>query len=191
MAQAAVVSQGVQVSELDGQKFYQRQSDPKNANAQFYQPATTTLRAIGVADQGRALKALGEINDNVPFETVVREYQDGEAAQSGGIMAPVVFGRSMLHKDAPLERKVFDLAVGRQLGPVPFNGKWWIFQCVERAPAVTTPYPQVREDCLLGAKLVKGLGQNGRQIRADFWKFQQSAKIQAFWSQYQPATRAQ
>ncbi|MGI4788512.1 MAG: peptidyl-prolyl cis-trans isomerase [Janthinobacterium lividum] len=185
MAETAVISQGVTVTEADAQKYYQAQSNPNNPAATFYRPASISLRAIATTTQAQAQQALTELTSQTPFELVATTYSVDTSKANGGLLAPLVFGRSPLHRAPALEKSVFSMKIGDQLGPVFFANQWWIFRCQDKAPATSVPYAQVADQCLTGAKLLKGTAANSKRIQQEFADFQHSSNLQAFWPQYQ------
>lgn len=187
MAKSAILTEGITVSEAEARQYYQTQLDTKNPHALFYHPETITLRAIETQSRDEADKALTELAAETPFELVVATYSQDSSKNNGGLLNPLLRGRSPLHASPALEGTVFNLNVGRRLGPEMFNGHWWIFQCVDKSAASTVPYTAVRDQCILGAKVLKGGALNNQKIEAEFVAFQQSANMQAFWPQYQAA----
>ena len=185
LAETNVITQGVTATDADAQAYYKAQSDPNNLKAQFYHPAEVSLRAIATPTQPLAQKALAELASQTPFELAANTYSTDTSRTNGGLLAPLAFGRSPLHQAPALEQSVFAMKVGDQIGPVSFAGKWWIFRCLNKAPATTTPYAEVQDQCLTGAKLVKGTAQNSQRIQQEFLDFQHQSNLQAFWPQYQ------
>ncbi len=185
LAETNVITQGVTVTEADARNYYALQSNPSNPKAQFYHPAEVSLRAIATATQGQAHLALTELNAQTPFELVATTYSLDTSRSNGGLLAPLALGRSPLHADPALEQQIFSMTVGSQVGPVFFARQWWIFRCQDKAPATTIPYDQVQDQCLTGAKLLKGTALNSKKIQQEFTDFQHSSNLQAFWPQYQ------
>ena len=185
LAETNVITQGVTVTEADARSYYAAQSNPSNPNAQFYRPEEVSLRAIATQTQGQAEKALAELGAQTPFELVASTYSMDTSKSNGGLLAPLALGRSPLHTNPALEQRVFGMSIGSQIGPVFFARQWWIFRCQDKAPAATVPYSQVQDQCLTGAKLVKGTALNSRRIQQEFTDFQHSSNLQAFWPQYQ------
>lgn len=195
LAQAAVLTQGVTVTPADVQKFYQDQSNPHNPTAQFYKPATITLRVIATvvnpkkpdAAKQASQRAMQELSSGTPFELVAGEYSQDPSKANGGLISPLQRGRSPLSKDPALETRIFNLKVGEISPPALFHNEWWIFRCEDKTQGQAVPFEKVKDEADLGAKLVKGAQQNGPRIQKEFLEFQQGAKLQAFWPQYQRA----
>lgn len=59
MARAAVVGQGVTVSDADIKKFYDENTDPKNPKARYFTPETVQLAVIVTRTEAEANAALG------------------------------------------------------------------------------------------------------------------------------------
>ena len=187
LAQTNVITQGVSVTDAEAQQYYQAQSNPANPSALFYHPPAVSLRAIATATQAKSKQALAELAAQTPFELAASSYSIDASKQNGGLLSPLVLGRSPLHRDPALEQQIFAMKVGDQIGPVFFANQWWIFQCQDKVAAAATPYDQVKDQCLLGAKLLKGKAANGARIQTEFADFQHTANLQAFWPQYQKA----
>jgi len=190
LAETNVITQGVSASDADAQAYYRAQANPNNPAAQFYRPAEVSLRAIATATEPQARQALAELASNTPFELVATTYSLDTSKANGGLLAPLTFGRSPLHRSPTLEQTIFAMKVGSQMGPVFFSNQWWIFRCQDKAAATTLPYSQVQEQCLTGAKLAKGTAQNSKRIQQEFTDFQHSSNLQAFWPQYQKVVAA-
>jgi len=185
LAETNVITQGVTVTEADARSYYAAQSNPNNPAAQFYRPAEISLRAIATPTQGQAQQALTELNAQTPFELAATTYSVDTSKANGGLLAPLALGRSPLHANPALEKTIFSMNVGSQIGPVFFARQWWIFRCQDKSPAATVPYAQVQDQCLTGAKLAKGTALNSKRIQQEFTDFQHSSNLQAFWPQYQ------
>lgn len=190
LAETNVITQGITATEADARQYYALQSNPNNSAAQFYRPAEVSVRAIATANQASAQKALAELNAQTPFELAASTYSLDTSKSNGGLLAPLAFGRSPMHRDPALEARVFALKIGDQLGPVFFANQWWIFRCQDKAPATTVAYADVQDQCLTGAKLIKGTAANSKRIQQEFNDFQHTANLQAFWPQYQKVVTA-
>lgn len=195
MAQAAVLTQGVTVTDADVQKYYQAQSDPRNPTAQFYKPDTITLRVIAAVvdpkkpDAAKQLiqHAMQELNANTPFDLVATQYSQDPSKDNGGLISPLQRGRSPISSDPRLESALFNLKVGQLDGPVLFHNEWWIFRCEDKTQGQAVPFATVKDEAVLGAKLVKGTQLNAQRVNKEFLAFFQTANLQAFWPQYRKA----
>jgi len=187
LALANVLTDKISVSDAEVQDFYKAQSDPNNPQAQFYRPATMTFRVIATPNQKSALSALRDLNANSPFELVASEYSIDPSKSIGGLLSPLQRGRSPLSQNAPLEASLFGMKVGQIQGPVLFNKGWWIFRCEDKSLGQALPFSSIKDEAVLGAKIVKGTKTNGPGVEKDFQDFERSSSLQAFWVQYQRA----
>lgn len=187
LAQANVLTHGVTVTDAEVRDFYNKQSDPKNPQAQFYKPATMTFRVISAGDQNQAQQALKELSTNTEFALVATHYSIDPSKSVGGLLSPLQQGHSPLSQVPALETALFNLKVGQNYGPVSFNKAWWIFHCEEKTPGKTTPFEHIKEEARLGAEIVKGTKLNTNAVERDFSDFQRSSNLQSFWPLYQRA----
>lgn len=187
LALANVLTDKVSVSDAEVQDFYKAQSDPKNPQAQFYRPATMTFRVIATPTQDRAVSALRELNGSTPFQMAVTEYSVDPSRSIGGLLSPLQRGRSPLSQDPALEAKLYDMKVGQMQGPVLFNKQWWIFRCEDKSLGQTIPFSSIKDEAVLGAKIIKGTKLNGASVEREFQQFESTSSLQAFWVQYQHA----
>lgn len=187
LALANVLTDKVSVSDAEVQEFYKAQSDPNNPQAQFYRPATLTLRVIATADQKSALNALREVNGNTPFELVASTYSIDPSKSIGGLLSPLQRGRSPLSQNPTLEASLYGMKVGQIQGPVPFNKGWWIFRCEDKSLGQALPFSSIKDEAVLGAKILKGTKTNGPAVEREFQDFERSSSLQPFWIQYQHA----
>lgn len=186
LAQANVLTDKVTVSDAEVRDFYKAQSDPRNPQAQFYKPATVTLRIIATANPKTAQTALTELNAS-PFELVAAEFSIDPSKDAGGLISPLQQGHSPLSQNPALESALFNMKIGQLYGPVSFNRAWWIFRCEDKSPPKAVPFDSVKDEARLGAALVKGTKLNGPAIKKKFEDFTRSSSLQAFWTQYQRA----
>ena len=186
LAQAAVLTQGVNVTDAEVRAYYAAQTDPRNLHALYYQPDTIIVRTIGVDSQANMAKAMQELAVHTPFALVAAQYsQDIASKQNGGLLQPLQRGRSPLTRTPALEQAVFNLKIGDQLGPVSFHNGWWIFLCEDKKLGKTQPFAEVKDDCTLGAKIAKGTKLKGKAINTEFQDFQRKSVLQAFAKKYQ------
>ena len=187
LALANVLTDKITVSDAEVQDFYKVQSDPQNPQAQFYRPATMTFRVIATPTQGRAVSALRELNGSTPFQMAVTEYSVDPSRSIGGLLSPLQRRRSPLSQDPALEAKLYDMKVGQIQGPAFFNKQWWIFRCEDKSLGQTLPLSSIKDEAVLGAKIIKGTKLNGAAVEAEFQQFEAASSLQAFWVQYQHA----
>jgi parvulin-like peptidyl-prolyl isomerase len=187
LAQANVLTQGITVSDAEIRDFYNKQSDPRNPQAQFYKPDTITFRVIATAKLPVAQKALADLGQNTPFELVAAQYSLDPSTDNGGQISPLQRGRSPLSQNPALEATLFSMKVGQTSAPLNFNRQWWIFHCEDKALGQALPFESIKDEAKLGAEIFKGNNVNGAAIRAEFQDFQRSSTLQAFWPQYRQA----
>ncbi len=187
LSQSNVLTEGVTVSDAEVRQFYNTQIDPNNPSAQFYTPEVISLRAIAVRTQPEAQRVLQELAANTPFELAAAEFSQDSSKSNGGLIQPLQRGRSPLSKSPDVENTLFGLKVGQVSAPVSFNKGWWIFRCEDKAPGKAKPFDSVKDDCRIGALVVKGTQQKGAAIQAEFQDFERSSNLQSFWPQYEQA----
>lgn len=191
LAQAAVLTKGVTVSDAEIRDFYNKQSDPRNPQSQFYKPDTITFRVIAAPKLAIAQSALAELAANTPFELVAAQDSIDPSKDNGGQIAPLQRGRSPLSQNPALEATLFNMKVGQTSAPLPFNKAWWIFRCQDKTLGQALPFESIKDEARLGAEILKGTTLNGRVIQAEFQDFQRSSTKQAFWQQYRQAITGQ
>lgn len=187
LAQANVLTDKVNVSDAEVHDFYNAQSNPSNPQAQFFRPATVTLRVIATANPKTAQAALADVNNNTPFELAAAQYSIDPSKDAGGLISPLQRGRSPLSQNPVLESALFNMKIGQLYGPVSFNKGWWVFRCEDKSPGQAIPFDSVKDEARLGAAIVKGTKLNGRNVEKEFQEFQVHSSLQAFWPQYQRA----
>ena len=191
LAQAAVLTQGVVVSDAEVKKYYADETNPRNPRALFYQPETVIIRAIGVAAPAAMAKVQSELAVHTPFEQVAAQYSlDAGSKNRGGLLQPLQRGRSPLSATPALESALFALKIGDSYGPVSFHNGLWLFRCEDKKLSQTKTFAEVKDDCTLGEKIAKGTRLKGAAVQAEFQDFQHKSILQAFWSQYQPVMTA-
>ncbi len=191
LAQAAVLTQGVTVTDAEVKKYYENETSPRNLRALFYQPETLFVRAIGVATPAAMAKVQSELAVHTPFEQVAAQYSlDAGSKNKGGLLQPLQRGRSPLSPTPALEQALFALKIGDTYGPVSFHNGLWLFRCEDKKLSLTKPFSEVKDDCILGEKIAKGTRLKGAAVQAEFQDFQHKSILQAFWTQYQPVMAA-
>ena len=188
LALANVLTDKISVTDAEVQSFYKAQSNPNNPQGQFYKPATMTFRVIATPTQKSAQAALTELNsNNTPFEMVAAEFSKDPSKSVGGLLSPLQRGRSPLSQNPALEASLYSMKVGQINGPVLFNKGWWIFRCEDKALGQAIPFDSIKDEAILGAKILKGTKINGLAVEKEFQDFQRTSSLQAFWVQYQHA----
>ncbi len=159
MAQQAVLTRDVPVTEAEAHRFYEQNSDPKNPKALFYTPDTAEIEVIITKTRAEADRALIALNGRVPFETAVALYSSDQSREHNGILPPILRGRTTSVKYAGLEKILFALKIGAQTGPLEVAHTWWIIRCMDRHFAVT------------GSPVEKALGVERQQDGERFRRF--------------------
>ncbi len=189
MAQAKALGKGIAVSDAEARKFYEANISRANPLARYYTPEQVEIAVVVTQTEARSNKALADLRQDLPFSTVAKNYSQDASKDNGGVLPPVLRGRTASRKIPGLEQALFGMKIGEQIGPRKFAGVWWIIRCLDKKPEVTQPFEKVREECRTGAMLMKGIPANAKSVETDFQKFQREANIQAFWPQYHDALR--
>lgn len=189
LAWAAVLGQGQKVTEADMRAFYRAQTDRRNRHALYYQPETATISVIITPGEADSRKALSALARGVPFAKAAATYSTDRSKKNGGVLAPVVQGRTGFSHIPGLVEAIFGMKVHDQLGPRRFAGYWWIIRCMDKTPETILPYEKVREYCRRGALIAKGASAHARKIQQDFASFCKDSAVQAFWPQYSQAVQ--
>lgn len=184
MAELALFSKGVTVSEQEIREFYRQNVDHKNPNARYYQPETVQVAVIVTDKEAAAKKALEALASGNTFEAVARAFSKDKSAANGGALPPVRKGSLNAQKFPEMEQMLFSMKPGEQRNLVKLAGAWWIIRCTGHVGEQTTQYERVREECRTGALLAKGLASNGRNMQEQFAAFQRDAQIQVARPEY-------
>jgi len=180
LSEINLMSQGVKVSEAEVREFYRRNADPRNLRSLFYTPPVVSLAVIVTGQESAARAAMGALKKGAPFGAVARAYSAHDSAGSGGLIPPYAVGRSFTASVSGLDAIASPLQEGEQTGPVRRNGVWWIVRCLNRKPAVTRPYAEVKETAEILARMQKGTAKNGPRLEAEYAEFRKKANIQRF-----------
>lgn len=191
LAQINVATKGIDVTDAEVRRFYQVNIDKRNQQAQFFVPETTQVEVIVTSNRAQADQAYQELAQFVPFDVVARKYSVDSASANGGMLPPLQRGRTKFNNMPGLENAVFSLKIGDQTSPMEFGRQWWIIRCLDKIPETTLPFSEVKEDCVLGAKMQKAIPLRGKQVQKEFVQFQRQSQLQAFWPQYQSAVSTQ
>lgn len=185
-----IVNKGIQVSDAEIRRFYQRNVDPKNPRALYYTPEWVQMAVIVTATEAQARRAVSDMNKGIPFATVARTYSKDQSRERGGVLpGPTLRGRTRASKTPGFEAAVFGMKVGQQIGPRKFAGAWWIIRCLDKQPAKKRSFEEVKDEARTGAMLAKGLPVNSKKTQAAFEGFQRKANVQAFWTYYKDAVK--
>jgi parvulin-like peptidyl-prolyl isomerase len=191
MAQQNVIDKGVNVSNADVQAFYNSNTDPKNPNARYSQPDRVQSAAIITPNKAAHDAALNALATGASFASVAQKYSRDTSAPNGGVLPLIRRGSVNNAKYPGLEKAIFALQAGDQIGSYQSGNSYWIIRCIGREPAFTTPFSQVADECRLGAELAKGLQQNGTSVQNEMRSLEQSSKITYFWPQYKVVSQGQ
>lgn len=191
MAQTNVLTKGVKVTDAEIREFYHQNTNPKNPNARFYMPETVQLAVIVTRTEEDAKKALADLNRGIAWATVVKNYSLDDSKENDGVLPPTVRGRTRASTIPGLEDAVFGMKVGDRIGPRQFAGAWWIIRCLDKRPAQTLPFEEVKTECEIGAKLVKAGPETAKKVETRFAEFQKNAEVKAFWPQYSEVIKIQ
>jgi hypothetical protein len=98
-------------------------------------------------------------------------------------MAPFAIGRSLTARATGVDAIARRLKAGDQAGPVQAGPLWWVVRCLERTPAQTRTYEEVRATVNVLARAAKGEALHGRRLAEEYATFRRTANIQVFQSQ--------
>ena len=188
MAQAAVMTKGVTVTDADVQAFYNHNTDKSNPTARYYRPEATQVAVIVTPTQQAQNQALAALAAGTSFAQAAANFSTDPSKARGGLLAPLLRGRSMVSKIPKLETLLFQMQVGQQRNGVKIGSNWWIIRCVGHSPAIIQPFSAVKDEAREGAMLAKGLPVNGKAMQAAFADFQKVSDIKPIWPQYKPAS---
>jgi foldase protein PrsA len=190
LSMSAVVQKDVQVTDAQVRKFYDMNIDPRNPYARFHTPETTRIAVIVTKTEDESKKALAELR-TVKWPDVVKKYSVDKSKTVGGLLPPIQRGRTQAARVKGMEDTIFKVALGKTVGPVKMTGVWWIINCVNKEPEKTKAFEEVKDDCVVGAKIQKGLPPKARELRTAFADFVKKANVQVFWPQYKKSLTVQ
>ena len=134
--EVAALRSEVTVSPDSVRQFYDQN------RAQFGTPEQVCARHILLEDKARADELFIQLQDGGNFAEVARNNStDTGSGQQGGDLG--CFGRGQMV--GPFEEAAFGAEVGDTVGPVQSEFGYHIIRVYEKNPAVTTPFPEVRE----------------------------------------------
>lgn len=175
-----LLCQGVEVTDDEVRAFYRRNVDPRNMRALFYTPPRVRLAVVASPSESRIRGALAALQAGQPFGAVAARYSIHDSAVHGGLLEPYYIGRSFTNMVTGLDSVARQLDEGEQAGPVRIGNVWWIVRCLERKPAVTRSYDDVKDTAKIFARLAKGIVKNKLRLDREFVEFQRKANIQTF-----------
>lgn len=180
MAKANVLTAGLAVSDAEVEEFYRVNADKRNPNALFYQPEQAQIAVIITSSEATANSARKALDGGSPFDQVARAFSQDQSRVNGGLLPPILRGRTQSVKIPGLEETIFSMKIGDIVGPRKFRNVWWIFRCMDRAPEHLRKFDEVKEDARIEALKQKGIKQNGAKVEAEFREFQRDANVQSF-----------
>jgi foldase protein PrsA len=180
-----IVGKNVPVTDAEVDRYYKEQIDRNNPQARFYTPPRVTIAVITTRNKERVLKAKRELDQGQDFTSVAAAYSDDMTSKDhGGELQPITKGRTIYSKIPGLEKLVFGMKVGEQIGPIPFGPLWSIIRCLKQEPEVILSREQVDYECRVGAMMAKLPKSTAARIRSDYITFQQKASIHTFRPEY-------
>ena len=118
------------------------------------------------------------------FSEAAKTYSTLKSSLAGDDVRSVARGRSSFSLMPDIEKAVFALKPG-ELMPPRFGGKiWFLIACLDRKPARTIPFAEIKEQCEREVRTDKGKKANLPQLEAEFTDFSRKAPIQIFWEKY-------
>lgn len=185
MTRTSGIGKGVTVTDADIKKFYAINIDKKNLRARYYKPESIQIAALVTKNEAELQSAMTEMRAGVSFQSAVKKYSVDVSKATNGIQPPIVRGRNNMGKVPGMEKALFSMKIGQQMGPRRFAGLWWYIKCLDREKEKTVPFEEVKNECREGAMLLKGLPANYEKVQKDFQDFQATARIMSFKPQYQ------
>lgn len=180
LSEINLFTQGVEVTPAEVREFYRRNVSPNNLRSLFYSPPRVSLAVIVTPDPASAKAAAAALKAGTPFGDVAARYSVHDSATRGGLVEPFYLGRSYVALSTGMDAIARDLQEGQQVGPVQIGRMWWIARCLQRTPAVTRPFEEVKETAEILARLSKGILKNKARLDAEYEKFRSGANIQRF-----------
>ena len=177
LAQAATINKNVNATEADAKEFYKQNSDPHNPSARYYRPEAVQIAAIISDNENDIKSAMHDLASGQKFADVAMKYSKDASKQNGGLLPAIRRGATDPQKFPNMEQTLFKLQPGQQIDDVKLANAFWLIRCVNRQAEATVPYEKVKDECLTGAKLSKGLKTNGQAIQTEYTAFQKSADI--------------
>jgi parvulin-like peptidyl-prolyl isomerase len=194
MARTALLTKGVSVSEIEAQKYYDANVNPKNPNAQFFRPETVLISVIVCRTQANIEKANAALKSGQPFASVASQYSEDNSKVNGGQLPAIKQGQPGLEKSPELAKIIFSLKPHQTFGPVKLGSgsasAYWLIRCSDKQPAITLPFDRVRDAAYKGMLLYKGQQLNGKQTQQGLDQFQTESQINVRWVTYSDALTA-
>ena len=184
LAQAALVNQGSAVTDAEVRAFYDKQTNRHDPQARYYTPKTVTIAVITSKNREKIRQAAADLARGMAFAQAAAKHSEDTSKDNGGVLPPVIYGRTPLSRMAGVEDKIFSLQTGQQIGPEQIAGNWWLIRCLDKKPEVTKSFEEVQNECRESALLEKSVPLQANQVQASYLKFMKDANVRAFWPQY-------
>lgn len=184
LAKAAVVTEGITVTEPEIRAYYDQNVNHDNPHARFYVPETTTLQVVRNHSEAAIEAADRDLRNGRDFSSVVADYSTDPSKSNQGITPPLIRGRNNMKKVAGMEETIFNIGIGETFGPRQYAGDWWIFKCVNKTPETTVPYERAHLEAEIGAKMAKVTPERLAAVQEDFERFQKGVNVQVFWPKF-------
>jgi len=187
LAKAAVVTEGITVSDAEVKAYYDENARHDNVHSRFYTPETTTLQVIRNHSQKMIDAADHDLRNGRDFAAVVADYSTDQSKGNQGISPALIRGRNNMRKVPGMEEAIFNIDIGQTLGPKQYAGDWWILKCIDKTPASTVPFERAQIEATIGAKMAKVTPQRIAAVQSDFERFQKGVDVEVFWPKYKDA----
>lgn len=184
MAVNNVMGKGLTITEADKRAYYNKMADPKNPAARFYTPPGITLGLIANVSREQCAAAAQELQRGADWAAVAQKYSQDNSKTNGGVLQPILRGRTQFRDIPGFESMVFNLNVGEQIGPKQVGKVWMLLRCVAKTPEETQPFESVQFECKQGAVVAKLSKEQAAKIRDDYIQFQRNSVIHTFWPNY-------
>ncbi len=190
MARTALLTRGITVSDMEAQKYYEANVDPKNPNAQYFRPEAVLIAVIVSRKQDMIAKALSALKEGQPFETVAATYSEDNSKANGGRLPAIKKGQPGLEKSPELAKIIFGLKAQQQVGPVKISNAYWIIRCLDKQTSVTIPFDRAHDAAYKGMLMYKGQVENGKKTQDALNAFQSASQINVRWPTFTDAIMA-
>jgi parvulin-like peptidyl-prolyl isomerase len=187
LAQNAVLTKGITVSDEEIQNFYKANIDPKNPRARYYTPDAVQIAAVISDKEVDINNALHDLASGASFAQVAQKYSKDKSSANAGVLPAIRRGTMNNQKFPGMEARLFSLSPGQQIDKLKVGNMFWLIRCIGRSQESTQPFDKVKEECRQGALLVKGINTNGKATQSDYQNFVRTAEIKAVQPQYADA----
>lgn len=190
LAKDNLVVRGVSVSQSEIKQFYQQNIDPNSTQHLFVIPDEAKIAIIETLSSSEAHRAMRELAAGKSFASVAAARSILQTQRTGGVIT-IERNGDPNSPTAALEKRVFALSKGQQIGPVPIDQRWIIVRCLLLAKGRAVPFSEVKSACTWDARLFKGLRVNGKRTQSEFIQFKKKAEIDYSDPRYRPAPQVQ